>query len=113
MKKTFPTFFTWIDERKSFLKAELSVNDSVMIEFKMPITTYGNIMGYNFIGIENKNSEYFIYMNSVSKKGKKITGKRIQIYKDETPDNYNELTKSLMGYLATETDYLQITIGNI
>lgn len=113
MKNKFPIFFTWIDERKSFLKSEISINDSSGIEFKMPITTYGNIMGYNYVGIENKSGQYFIYMNSVSKKGKRINGKKIQIYKDETSENYNELVNNLMGYLATETDYLQITIGNI
>jgi hypothetical protein len=113
MKSTFPNFYSWVYDAREYLKSELSACDSTLIEFRMPIMTYGNIMGHNYIGIENVNGGYFIYMNTVSRKGRKIYGKKIQIYKDLIADEYNEKVKELSIYLATETEYLQITIGNI
>ena len=113
MKKLFPNFYKWMDDKKVYLKAELSVNNSMKIEFKMPITTHGNIMGYNYIGIENTNGNFCIYMNCVSRKGKEINGKKIQIQKDETFENYENLVKVMTSYLAGESDYLQIALGNM
>jgi hypothetical protein len=112
MKKDFPIFFHWINDR-SYLESEVSANDTDLIEFRMPIVTYGNIMGYNYCGIEKINQKFFLYLNSVSRRGNKIIGKKIQIYKDETTDSYNDLFKELSIYLMLETDYLKMTSGEI
>jgi hypothetical protein len=113
MKKNFPNFCSWLYDAREYLKSELSISDDNIIEFRFPIMTFGNIMGYNYPGIENVNGEYFLSMNSVSRRGKKITGNKVQIFNDLSQEEYNEKIKDVTLYLMTHTDYIKITTGEM
>lgn len=112
MKQDFPNFYNWIKDQ-DYLESQVSINDSNVIEFKLPITTFGNIMGYLYCGIEKSNQINHIYLNAVSRTSKKIIGKRTQIYKDESVEVYDSIFKDLSIYLMLETDYSKITTGEL
>ena len=76
MIKAFPNFYNWMDEQKEYLQAEVSASDDSIIEFRLPILTYGSVMGHIYIGIRKENGKFFIYMSAISRKGKKVIGEK-------------------------------------
>jgi hypothetical protein len=111
VKDLFPNFFNFIVSQAEILKLEISRSDGQFLECKFPIITYGQVFGYNFLGIHKSNGVFLIYMDSQSAKGYKIEGKRLEIKQDVSSADYEEIIKELSIYLMTETDYMQITTG--
>lgn len=113
MIKKFSNFYNWLNSQKNILKTELNISDSTTIEFKLPILTYGRVMGYNYIGVENIDSLFYIYINCVSSRGRKIFGKKINILKDEDIESYNNLIQELVLDMMSNPDYNKISVGSI
>lgn len=113
LKEIFPNFDKFIIEQREILKVELSKNGSTIIEYKIPIVTFGILMGHIYIGIESNGNNNEIYIDALSSKGYKIKGKRISLSRDVSIEEYNQLVKDLTTFLMTQTNYLRITAGDI
>ena len=113
LKDAFPNFYKFFRKQRKVLKTEVTEDNETQIEFKFPIITFGNVMGYNLVGIVHNNGGYEIYMNSISRNMHWINGKRIRITEDCSPDEYNQYINELSQYLIAETEYMHITQGNL
>ncbi|MFC2118085.1 hypothetical protein ACFLSY_05550 [Bacteroidota bacterium] len=113
IKEKYPNFYEYCLRLPKEVKIRLHKNNSTILEFRMPIVTFGRVMGYNYVGIELNEGEYCIYMNSESVSGKKIKGTWIYLENDQSSDKYEANIQELSSYLMTETDYMKITVGEI
>jgi hypothetical protein len=113
VKDYYPNFFNYILSKQELLKLGISRSDTIVLECKFPIITFGQVYGYNFIGIQKKNIGFNLYMNSESIKGYKIKGKEISLKEDISISEYENLINELSTYLMIETDYMKITIGDL
>lgn len=111
MKKRFPNFFNICYSQRELMKMEFIKDDGLNLEFKLPTITYGKIMGFNHIGIEDNLGSYYLYMNYVAKNGYKVYGKKIQIFGDLTDEKLNEYIKEFTIYMSTQTEYLLLASG--
>jgi hypothetical protein len=113
LKLRFPNFQSYIISHRKILRPILTRDSINELEFKLPIITFKKTMGYNFIGISKSSSSYCIYMDSESLRGYKIKGKRVELSQDVSLAEYEEIIKKLSLFLMTETDYMQITTGEL
>lgn len=110
-KTSFPNFYEFIERDKPVSNAILHTENANKIEYKMPIMFYGNIVGYNHLGIEKSGNSYFMYTDSFSKRGFVIRGKRINISDDISYENYRNNLKQGFAYLMANENYLPLTMG--
>lgn len=113
LKDAFPNFHKFFRKQRKVLKTEVTEDNETQIEFRFPIITFGNVMGYNLVGIESKSNGYELYMDSISRNMYRIDGKRIRITEDCSFDEYNQYINELTQYLLTETKYMHITQGDL
>jgi hypothetical protein len=112
MKNQFPSFIRTCEFRKNDLKMEFSKADGEFLEFKMPILTFNQIMGYVFIGVTKVENKYYLYLYAKSKKGCEVGVNPIQIEKDLLIAEYMIKMDEMFKLLINE-EYIQITTGEL
>jgi len=111
MMNRYPTFYEYYELNKGMIQAELSVSDDTLLEFRFPILTFGNIMGYIYFGIEEKSEDALMYMYAVSRGCKKTKLYKIELDSDESFDGYGELEKKLSINMFKDPDFVKISMG--
>ena len=112
LKGRLPNFMKMYADLDPRLRAEVSANDASRFEFRMPISTYGNIMGHNHVGVHDRGGEYEMYIYALSRRGKKVQGTRISFLDDLPAAEYEENMDQLARSLAGNPEYLEIAIGS-
>ena len=59
MKNDFKNFYRLFLEDQEELGVKLNKDKKDQIQFKMPIRTFGKTMGYNYVGIEKMDFDYY------------------------------------------------------
>lgn len=113
IENRFPNFYEYCMQQPNEVKIKLHRNDTAVLEFRMPIVSFGRVMGYNFVGIEGSDGKYCMYMNSESVSGRRIKGTCINLENDQSITKYEANLVELSNYLMTKTDYMKITVGEM
>ena len=71
LSKLFPNFVSIINESAVYLKNVEKRNDnSKILEYRVPILTFGQVIGYDFYTIEkDDNNNFYFYQYRISEKG--------------------------------------------
>jgi len=111
MEESFNFFCYLLLENQDIMGTVVSQNTNSTIEFKMPIKTFGNIMGYNYLGIEKEGSSYFMYIKTKANLFTKINGKRTLVLKNMDRHYYKEIMDDIIMNQAMNPKYLKIATG--
>lgn len=111
LKKFLPNFVEYFMSRKESLELKVNIDTGSVIEFSMPIITFGNVYGYNFYGIKDDFDKLILYLNVESKKGYLIEGPKVQISEDLTFEEYEKEINKIIQDVILNTEYLKITEG--
>lgn len=112
MKEYFKNFCALLLVNQNELGIVISKDNSSNIEFKMPIITFGNVLGYNYLGIEKRGNYYEMYINTKSL-FKKIIGKRTTVLKNMEIEYYNEIMNDLLMSQMMNPKYMKIATGKL
>jgi hypothetical protein len=110
----FPNFVSLINESAIYLQnIEKSNDNSIKLEYKVPILTFGQVMGYDFYNIEkDHNNEFYYYQYRISKNGgSPIYSSKKKIFGDQSIDRYRELFKEILLELMINPNYRSIATG--
>jgi hypothetical protein len=88
----------------------LNVDSPNKLEYKVPIITFGQTMGYDFYIIEKDYDNGFLfYQSRVGKNGTSpIISNKIKINTDQPKSRYNELLQEIMMNLMPNPRYRSI-----
>mgnify|MGYP000167673715 CR=1 FL=1 len=112
MKEYFKNFCALLLANQNALGTVISKDNISNIEFKMPIITFGNVLGYNYLGIEKRGNYYEMYINTKSL-FKKINGKRTTVLKNMEIEYYNEIMNDLLMSQMMNPKYMKIATGKL
>lgn len=101
----FPNFIRFCNKDPN-VKMEFVKDTGSQLIFRMPIITYGNIMGYLYLCIENTITS-IMYGYFISKSGKKIYGLNIEIHGDITIDEYENNFIQIAEHLMSKQEYIE------
>jgi len=110
----FPNFVLLINESAIYLKnLELSNDNSTKIEYKVPILTFGQVMGYDFYTIEkDHNNEFYFYQKRISKNGgSPIYSSKKRIDGDQSVERYKQLLQEILLEIMVNPNYRSIATG--
>jgi hypothetical protein len=111
LSSLFPNFITFFNESSQYLQnVVLNVDSPDKLEYRVPIITFGQTMGYDFYTIErNFDNSFLFYQSRVGKNGSSpITSSKIQINNDQPKSRYNELLQEIMMNLMPNPRYRSI-----
>ena len=111
MMQLYPNFYEYFKLSKGMIQGELSQSDDTILEFRFPILTFGNVMGYIYHGIEFKPSNSNLYMYAVSKRGDKTKKRYISIERDYEVEIYYDVNKDLQIGLMSDPNFMIISTG--
>ena len=112
-RSLFPNFYNFIERDKHISNAILHIENANKIEFKMPVMFFGNIVGYNHLGIEKTGNNYCMCSNSYSKRGYTIRGKRIYLESDLPYEGYRNNLQECFASLMADENYLSMSMGQM
>lgn len=111
LSSLFPNFIMFFNESSQYLQnVVLNVDSPNKLEYKVPIITFGQTMGYDFYIIEKDYDNGFLfYQSRVGKNGTSpIISNKIKINADQPKSRYNELLQEIMMNLMPNPRYRSI-----
>lgn len=93
------------------LNAQIVTNTANCFEFKMPVTLFEKVVGYNHVGVAEQYPKFEMYLYSVSTKGKKISLKPIPFNLDLSLEKYKDTLSELYEKLVPRPDYQKLASG--
>lgn len=112
MKKYFENFCVLLLVNQDSLGTVISKDNSSKIEFRIPIITFGNVLGYNYFGIEKQGNSYEMYVQTKSL-FKRINGKRTTVLKNMNFEYYEEIMNDLITSQMMNPKYMKIATGKL
>lgn len=109
--ESYPNFYEYFQMSKGMIQAEISACDDLMIEYRFPIITFSNIMGYIYNGIEKKSEGAILYMYAISRRGDKTKRNSIAIESDLKIESYNKVIQDLSLELMKDQKFMMISTG--
>lgn len=111
LKHRIPGFISFYSQLHPALLANVSVNDATRFEFKMPVRIYGNTVGYNHVGILDRNRKLEMYFYSISERGKKLTLDPYPISGDLSVLEYENILNSFVKKMMANPNYQKLAVG--
>jgi hypothetical protein len=111
LSNLFPNFILFFNESSHYLKnVVLYVDSQNKLEFRVPIITFSQTMGYDYYTIEKDNNNGFLfYQSRVGKNGGlPVVSSKIKINADQAKYRYNELLQEIMISLMPNPRYRSI-----
>lgn len=107
----FPSFVRFFNELNLPYKAQVTANDATRFEFKMPIKLFKNTVGYNHVGLLERNQSFEMYFYSISVHGKKLTLPPISIAEDLTISEYEDILYRFSKKMMENPKYHTLALG--
>jgi len=107
----FPNFIMFFNESSHYLQnIVLNIDSPYKLEYKVPIITFGQTMGYDFYIIEkNYDNSFLFYQCRIGKNGgSPIISSKIKINADQPKSRYNELLQEILMNLMPNPRYRSI-----
>lgn len=111
LSKMFPNFVSLINESAIYLKnLEMSVDNTIKLEYKVPILTFGQVMGHDFYTIEQDSSgDYYYFQYRTSKNGgTPIYSSKKRIIADQSIERYKNFLQENLIELMSNPNYRAI-----
>ena len=112
LKKRVPKFIDFYSQLHPAIRAKVSASDATRFEFRMPISLYGNIVGYNHVGVLDRNGTFEMYFYTLSIYGKKLQLNPYKFESDLTVDEYEQQLYEFSKTMGSNPEYLQVATGN-
>lgn len=112
LKHRIPGFITFYSQLHPALLAKVSANDATRFEFKMPVRVYGNTVGYNHVGILDRNVSLEIYFYSISERGEKLTLAPRPIAEDLSVLEYENILNTFVKKMMANPEYQKLAVGS-
>lgn len=111
LKHRIPNFMAFYSQLHPSLLTKVAANDTTRFEFKMPIRIYGNTVGYNHVGIMDRNGVFEMYFYTLSERGKKLSLEPHISFEDLSVFEYEEVLNKNVQKMMSNPDYMKIATG--
>lgn len=93
------------------LNAQIVTNTANCFEFKMPVTLFEKVVGYNHVGVAERHPKFEMYIYSVSASGKKISINPVSFKDDLKIKGYDKALNDLINKMLQRPDYQKLASG--
>lgn len=113
MVHDYPAFYEYYENYREVMKAVLSQCDNNTIEFRLPVVTFGNIMGQLYLGLSELPDSIYMYTYAISRGGRKTKKFKVPVENILSSDDIEETTQELMSQIIVDPIYRKITTGRL
>jgi hypothetical protein len=110
-----PNFVSMMESSGVYLKDMRIISDSSSkLEYRVPILTFGIIMGYDFYILERiSNFEYCLYQIREGKNGIVVESRKRQFSGDQSRASYENMLREMLIENMSNPNYLSAGKGNM